>query len=94
MRCRYHVFVWLLLSFFVFWLCVKLRRFLLIIMKHILKIEVQTPDKINQGKFKTLVRNSIELDSDLKFDYQKLVDGLRLLYSKQEIFINLTLCVL
>lgn len=63
-------------------------------MKHILKIEVQTPDKINQGKFKTLVRNSIELDSDLKFDYQKLVDGLRLLYSKQEIFINLTLCVL
>lgn len=63
-------------------------------MKHILKIEVQTPDKFKQGSFKTLVRNSIELDSNLTFDYQKLIDGLRLLFIDKEIFINLTLCCL
>lgn len=63
-------------------------------MKNIFKIQVQTPDKVNQGKFKTLVCNSIELDSNLTFDYQKLIDGLRLLFIDKEIFINLTLCCL
>lgn len=58
-------------------------------MKQILKVSVTCQDERNCSKFRELLRNFIELDDSLTYDYHTLIRGLKLLYPNREIFINL-----
>lgn len=60
-------------------------------MKQTLMVVVDTPHPTQAGKCVTLLRNSLEIDSSCVFDYQKLVDGIKLLYSNKDIIIHLTI---
>lgn len=60
-------------------------------MNQILKVIIQVPDNLKTGSFKELYRNSIPLDDGLCFDYQALIKGLKLLYPKNNVIINLSL---
>lgn len=60
-------------------------------MKRTLRIIVQTPHVSSAGKFVELFRNSFELDDSLVYDYQGLLNGVKLLFPNKELIINLTL---
>lgn len=60
-------------------------------MNQFLKVVIQVPDSNRTGSFKELYRNSIPLDDGICFDYQSLIKGLKLLYPKDNIIINLSL---
>lgn len=59
--------------------------------KQTLKIRVEESDKRCAGAFKELLRNSIDLDDSVRYDYNGLVDGLHLLYPNKEIVIHLSI---
>lgn len=50
------------------------------------RAKVQT---LQAGKYQYLFRNSFEINSDLKYDYQKLIDGLRCLFPDKKLIIEL-----
>ena len=60
-------------------------------MKQILRIQVDVPHQSNTGKFVTLLRNQIELDDSLDYDYKGLLRGLKLLYPNKQLIINLSI---
>lgn len=58
-----------------------------------LMILVQQPDKINAGKYKELLRNSFPLNQSMSYDYQGLINGIKLLYPNRDLIINLSIYV-
>lgn len=60
-------------------------------MRQVIKVLVQVPHPTQAGRFSELLRSTIELDSSLKYDYQGLVDGIRLLYPNKNLVINFSI---
>lgn len=55
-----------------------------------LKICVKIPSH-DASLFKVVFQNSFEIQSDLKYDYQKVIDGLRCLFPDKKIIIELSI---
>lgn len=61
---------------------------------HTLRVEVVEQLLHPAGSTRVLLRNSLPLSLSLKFDYDTLVSGIKLLYSnKPNLIINLTIFV-
>ena len=56
-----------------------------------LKIEVSIPHPMKVGEFKELFRTSIECDSSIFFEFNKLIDAFNILYPYTNLIINFTL---
>lgn len=53
-----------------------------------LKILVQRLDERNNGHFKDVYRNTLHYDDNVQIPFNRLYDGLRLLYPQKDVFIN------
>lgn len=60
-------------------------------MKQILRIQIDVPHPSNAGKFVTLLRNQLELDDSLHYDYNGLLRGIKLLFPNKQLIINLSI---
>ena len=56
------------------------------------RVTVEVPDRLRPPKTKILFRNTIESDTSVSFDFQKLIDAFSILYPKEDIQITFTLC--
>lgn len=60
-------------------------------MNSVLKIHVLTADRNRSGNFRQLYANSVSLDDSVRFDYQKVIEVLTMLYKDQSPIIEFKL---
>lgn len=60
-------------------------------MKQTLLVRVEVPKVSQPDKMQELFRNNIQLDDSLNFDYHLLIQGIKLLFNRNDLIINLTI---
>lgn len=58
-------------------------------MKQRIQVTVLIPHPCKCGEFKELFNNIIETDDSFSYDYQGIVNGLKLLFPNNQLIINL-----
>lgn len=56
-----------------------------------LKVIIEVPHPVRQGSFKELYRTQLQVDDSVHYNYQALINGIKMLFPNKNLVISLIL---